>query len=151
SIAQVHRAELLDGRVVAVKILRPGVERRFRADLKAFNTVARLAEDFSAEARRLRMIEVAQTLGRTVTIEMDLRLEAAALSGMEENPRNHPDSRVPAVDWDHPAREVLTLEWIDGTPLNDRAALTAKGLDLPHLGQAVIQSFLRHAMRDGFF
>jgi len=151
SIAQVHRAELRDGRVVAVKVLRPGVEQRFKTDLAAFFAVARMAEDWSAEARRLRPIEVVQTLARTVTIEMDLRLEAAALSEMAENTKDDPDFRVPAVDWDLTARDVLTLEWIDGTPLSDHATLRAKGFDLPHLGRAVIQTFLRHAMRDGFF
>ena len=58
---------------------------------------------------------------------------------------------MPAVDWNRTAREVLTLEWIDATPLSDHAALEAKGLDLPALGRNVIQSFLRHALRDGFF
>jgi ubiquinone biosynthesis protein len=151
SIAQVHRAELANGRVVAVKVLRPGVEQRFKTDVAAFFSVARTAEDWSAEARRLRLIEVVQTLARSVTIEMDLRLEAAALSEMAENTRNDPDFRAPTVDWDLTARDVLTLEWIDGTPLNDQAALRAKGFDLPALGRAVIQTFLRHAMRDGFF
>ncbi len=97
------------------------------------------------------MIETVATLRRSVAIEMDLRLEAAALSEMAENTRDDPDFRVPAVDWDRTAKDVLTLEWIDGTPLNDRAALEAHGLDLPHLARAVIQSFLRHALRDGFF
>jgi ubiquinone biosynthesis protein len=151
SIAQVHRATLRDGRVVAVKVLRPGVEQRFKTDLAAFFAVARMAEDWSAEARRLRLIEVVATLARSVTIEMDLRLEAAALSEMAENTKDDPDFRVPTVDWDLTARDVLTLEWIDGTPLNDHAALAAKGFDLPHLGRAVVQTFLRHAMRDGFF
>jgi ubiquinone biosynthesis protein len=151
SIAQVHRASLRDGRVVAVKVLRPGVEQRFKTDLAAFFAVARIAEEWSADARRLRLIEVVATLARSVTIEMDLRLEAAALSEMAENTKDDPDFRVPTVDWDLTARDVLTLEWIDGTPLNDHAALAAKGFDLPRLGRAVIQSFLRHAMRDGFF
>jgi len=151
SIAQVHRAELAGGRVVAVKVLRPGVEHRFKTDLAAFFFAARVQEDFSAEARRLRLIEVVQTLARSVTIEMDLRLEAAALSEMAENTKDDPDFRVPAVDWDLTARDVLTLEWIDGTSLHDQAALKAKGFDLPKLGRAVIQTFLRHAMRDGFF
>ncbi len=154
SIAQVHRAEIgtADGRRgVAVKVLRPGVERRFQADLAAFRFVARNAEALSAEARRLRLTEVVDTLARSVAIEMDFRLEAAALSEMAENTREDPDFRVPAVDWTLTARNVLTLEWIDGTPLNDRAALLARGLDLAALGRAVIQSFLRHALRDGFF
>ena len=137
--------------MVAVKVLRPGVERRFKGDLKAFFFAARLAEKFSPEARRLRMVEVVDTLARTVAIEMDLRLEAAAMSEMAENTRDDPDFRVPVVDWNLTGKDVLTLEWIDGTPLSDRAALVAKGFDLPRLGRAVIQTFLRQAMRDGFF
>lgn len=154
SIAQVHRAEIdtPDGRkAVAVKVLRPNVERRFKADLDAFFFAARMAENFSAEARRLRLIEVVSTLARSVTIEMDFRLEAAALSEMAENTREDKDFRVPGVDWTRTAREILTLDWIEGTPLNDHAALAAKGHDLPALGRRVIQTFLRHALRDGFF
>jgi len=154
SIAQVHRAEVeQDGerKAVAVKILRPGIERRFKSDLDAFFFAARKAEAFSLEAQRLRPVEVVSTLARTVAIEMDFRLEAAALSEMAENTKADPLFRVPAVDWNRTAREVLTLEWIDGTPLNDHEALVAKGIDLAALGRAVIQNFLRHALRDGFF
>ncbi len=154
SIAQVHRAEIeVDGarKAVAVKILRPGIERRFKSDLDAFFFAARTAESFSEEAERLRPVEAVATLARSVAMEMDFRLEAAALSEMAENTREDADFRVPTVDWDRTAREVLTLEWIDGTPLNDHAALAAKGFDLPALGRNVIQSFLRHALRDGFF
>jgi ubiquinone biosynthesis protein len=82
---------------------------------------------------------------------MDLRLEAAALSEITENTKDDPGFRVPSVDWDRTAREVLTLEWIDGTHLSDHAALEAKGFDLRDLARVVIQSFLRHALRDGFF
>jgi ubiquinone biosynthesis protein len=154
SIAQVHRGEveMPSGRKpVAVKILRPGIERRFKSDLDAFFFAARKAENFSLEAQRLRLVEVVATLARSVAIEMDFRLEAAALSEMAENTREDKHFRVPAVDWERTAREVLTLEWIDGTPLYDRATLAAKGFDLPALGRAVIQNFLRHALRDGFF
>jgi ubiquinone biosynthesis protein len=154
SIAQVHRATVAAGggsRAVAVKVLRPGIERRFKVDLDAFTFAARNAEKISAEARRLRLVEVVETLRRSMAIEMDLRFEAAALSEMAENTRDDPDFRVPAVDWDRTARDVLTLEWIEATPLSDRAALEAKGFDLRRLARAVIQSFLRHALRDGFF
>jgi ubiquinone biosynthesis protein len=166
SIAQVHRAEVRPAEVVdanagepsmtgrtpvAVKVLRPGIERRFRVDLEAFTFAARHAESIAAEARRLRLIETVNMLRRSVAIEMDLRLEAAALSEMAENTKADPDFRVPTVDWDRTAKDVLTLEWIDGTPLHDRAKLEVKGFDLKHLGRAVIQTFLRHALRDGFF
>jgi ubiquinone biosynthesis protein len=152
SIAQVHRAELAaDRRPVAVKVLRPGIEQRFKLDLDAFTFAACKAEALSAEARRLRLVEVIETLRRTVMIEMDLRFEAAALSELADNTRNDPDFRVPAVDWDRTARDVLTLEWIEAIPLSDRARLEAEGHDLKHLARAVIQTFLRHALRDGFF
>jgi ubiquinone biosynthesis protein len=156
SIAQVHRAEIAIGskgarQAVAVKVLRPGIEHRCKVDLEAFAYVARHAENLSAEARRLRLIEVVETLRRSVTIEMDMRLEAAALSEMAQNTNDDPDFRVPTVDWNRTARDVLTLEWIDATPLSDRGRLEAKGFDLKDLGRAVIQTFLRHALRDGFF
>jgi ubiquinone biosynthesis protein len=154
SIAQVHRAEVLVGgvrRPVAVKVLRPGIQRRLRDDLDSLYFAARGAERNSAEAQRLRFIEVVDTLARSVAIEMDLRLEAAALSELAENTKADPDFRVPAVDWDRTAKDVLTLEWVEGTPLNDRTTLKAKGFDLEHLARAVMQTFLRHALRDGFF
>ena len=90
-------------------------------------------------------------MSRSVAMEMDLRLEAAALSEMAENTRDDPDFRVPAVDWDRTTHNVLTMEWIDGIALNDHARLEASHVDLPDLGRKVIQSFLRHALRDGFF
>jgi ubiquinone biosynthesis protein len=150
SIAQVHRAEIAEG-PVAVKVLRPGIERRFKSDLDTLYFAARTAERHSAEARRLKFVEVVDTLARSVTIEMDLRLEAAAIAEMCDNVKDDPDFRVPAVDWERTARGVLTLEWIDGTPLTDRARLAARVSDLPALGRALMQTFLRHALRDGFF
>jgi ubiquinone biosynthesis protein len=154
SIAQVHRGEVeRDGvRVqVAVKVLRPNVATRFRRDLSDFFFVAHQAEIYSAEARRLRLVEVINTMSRSVAMEMDLRLEAAALSEMAENTRGDPDFRVPAVDWDRTTHNVLTMEWVDGIALSDHARLEQSKVDLPDLGRKVIQSFLRHALRDGFF
>src|SRR5215467_14386386 len=154
SIAQVHRGEVeRDGmrHPVAVKVLRPNVASRFRRDLSDFFFVAYKAEAYSPEARRLRLVEVINTMSRSVAIEMDLRLEAAAMSEMAENTSGDPDFRVPAVDWDRTAHNVLTMEWIDGIALNDHARLREAQVDLPDLGRMVIQSFLRHALRDGFF
>jgi ubiquinone biosynthesis protein len=154
SIAQVHRGEVTrDGlrQPVAVKVLRPNVASRFRRDLSDFFFVAHKAEAYSAEARRLRLVEVIQTMQRSVAMEMDLRLEAAALSEMAENTAGDPDFRVPVVDWDRTTHNVLTMEWIDGIALSDHARLEQAQVDLPDLGRKVIQSFLRHALRDGFF
>jgi ubiquinone biosynthesis protein len=151
SIAQVHPAITRDGRPVAVKVLRPGVRDRFARDLVAMRKGAELAERLSAEARRLRATEVVDTLIRSVTLEMDLRLEAAGLSELAENTAQDSDFRVPRPDWELTARDVLTDEWIDGTRLSDLAALDAAGHDREALARNVIQSFLKHAIRDGFF
>jgi len=154
SIAQVHRGLVRDGngeREVAVKVLRPGVERRFRRDLADMYVATRFIEFWVSDARRLKLVEVVDTLARTVKMEMDFRLEAAAASEFGENVEKDADFRVPRIDWDRTAKEVLTLEWIDGLPLSDTQGLTKAGFDLPELGRVVIQSFLRHAMRDGFF
>ena len=159
SIAQVHKAAVAteDGtRDVAVKILRPGIEQRFKADLDSYFLVAGLVERFHAPSRRLKPVAVVDNLKRTTELEMDLRLEAAAISEMADNIQADAESesgnfRVPEVDWRRTNKRVLTLEWIDGTPISDRAALEAAGHDVPALGLTVLRSFLRHAMRDGFF
>ncbi|MEZ5843289.1 MAG: 2-polyprenylphenol 6-hydroxylase [Hyphomicrobiaceae bacterium] len=159
SIAQVHKATTIDGDVerrVAVKILRPGVERRFYADLDSYFFAARVVERFHPPSRRLRPVAVVDNLKRTTDLEMDLRLEAAAISEMAENIRGDVaiesgNFRVPEVDWKRTTKRVLTIEWIDGIPISDHARLKAAGHDLKALGLTVIRSFLRHAMRDGFF
>lgn len=155
SIAQVHSATVLDteGREkkVAVKVLRPGVARRFKRDLESYYLVARLAERFHPPARRLRPVAVVDTLAQSVAMEMDFRLEAAALSEMAENTLEDPSFRVPSVDWLRTTKGVLTMEWIDGRKMSDVAGLQEDGHDLEALGALVIQSFLRHTLRDGFF
>jgi ubiquinone biosynthesis protein len=94
---------------------------------------------------------VVETLAQSTRIEMDLRLEAAASSEMAENVADDPHFRVPAIDWERTGRDVLTMEWVDGIKMNDVRAVAAAGHDLPALGVNVVQSFLRHSMRDGFF
>ena len=162
SIAQVHKAravacdEVEDGGApagcdLAVKILRPGIEAQFARDLDSFFWAARLAERWHKPVRRLRPVASVQTLADSVTLEMDLRLEAAALSEMAENTRHDTGFRVPAVDWQRTSQRVLTLEWVDGIKASDRGALVDAGHDMAKLGTRVIQSFLTHALRDGFF
>ncbi len=154
SIAQVHKAVVIENgqrREVAVKVLRPNVERRFKRDLDSFFFAARMIERFHAPTRRLKPVAVVETLARTTEIEMDLRLEAAAISEMAENIKGDTGFRVPTVDWKRTSKRVLTLEWIDGFPIADTARLEAAGHNCRALGLTVLQSFLRHAMRDGFF
>ena len=154
SIAQVHKAYVMRDGVktpVAVKILRPNIEKRFSRDLNSYYFAARQIERFYPPARRLRPVAVVDNLKHTTDLEMDLRLEAAAISEMAENIAGDTGFRVPTVDWRRTAKRVLTLEWIDGTPITQRATLEAKGFDVHALGMTVLRAFLRHAMRDGFF
>jgi len=154
SIAQVHPAWIeRDGQrtKVAVKVIRPGVRRRFFQDLESYFLAARLQERFVPATRRLRPVEVTRTLAQTTKIEMDLRLEAAALSELAENTREDPGFRVPWVDWARTGRDVVTLEWVDGIRMSNVDKLREAGHDLKALAATLVQSFLRHTLRDGFF
>jgi ubiquinone biosynthesis protein len=154
SIAQVHKAYVLDNGVrkaVAVKILRPNIEKRFYRDLDSYYFAARTIERFYPPIRRLKPVAIVDNLKHTTDLEMDLRLEAAAISEMASNIANDEGFRVPDIDWKRTAKRVLTVEWIDGTPIAQVDKLKAKGFDTAALGLTVLRSFLRHAMRDGFF
>ena len=151
SIAQVHRAVTAEGREVAVKILRPGIEKRFDQDVQSFLFAARMLERWHKRAKRLRPVEAVETLERSVALEMDLRMEAAAIAEMGQYVKDDPGFRVPEVDWARTARRVLTTNWIEGIPLSDSEGLRKAGHDPERLGEVLIQSFLKHAIRDGFF
>jgi ubiquinone biosynthesis protein len=151
SIAQVHRAVTSEGAAAAVKVLRPGIESEFARDLGAFAFLARLAEGFSAEARRLRPVALVQTLAASVMLELDLRMEAAAASELYERTRGDAEFRVPHVDWTRTSSRVLTSEWIEGTQIRDAEALRAAGHDPRKIALTLVRSFLTQALRDGFF
>ncbi|MFO1208540.1 MAG: 2-polyprenylphenol 6-hydroxylase [Amaricoccus sp.] len=152
SLAQVHRATLREtGRAVAVKVLRPGIERAFLRDVDAFYFAAGMIELLAPFARRLRPKAVIQHFEGVVQGELDLRMEAAAAAEFAANAEHDVGFRVPAVIWPASARRVLTLAWVSGINLGDVAALRASGADLVELSERVIQTFLTHALRDGFF
>jgi ubiquinone biosynthesis protein len=154
SIAQVHKATLTneDGRwTVAVKLLRPGIHQRFRDDIESQYAGARLAEAFVPRLRRLRPIEVVEVLDRSARLELDLRMEAASISEMADNIKADTGFAIPRVMWDQTAGEVLTTSWVEGIPIRDLAALDAAGIDRKALAANLLQNFLRHTIRDGFF
>lgn len=153
SIAQVHRAQTSDEPPVrvAVKILRPRVREQFARDLQAFALFARLAENFSVEARRLRLMALVETLAQSVALELDLRMEAAAASELYERTRGEAEFRVPHIDWTRTSASVLTSEWIDGVSVRDITAIAAAGRDPKQVAVLVMRSFLTQALRDGFF
>ena len=152
SIAQVHRARLADtGQDVAVKVLRPGIERAFRKDIDAFYFAARAIEFLAPSARRLRPIDVITHFEGVVMGELDLRLESSAASEFADNTKGDAGFQVPKPVWDYSGRTVMTMGWAEGINLADNDAIDAAGIDRKALGARVLQLFLSHALRDGFF
>lgn len=151
SIAQVHRAVTTDGRMVAVKVLRPDVPRAFAQDLALFSWLARLMERFDRTVRRLRPVDAVATFAQSVESEMDLRLEAAAASELSDNFADVSWFRVPEVDWSRTGRGVLTLEWVDGIAVDEKELLEAAGHDIRTILGYAANSFFTQVFRDGFF
>ncbi|WP_299362189.1 2-polyprenylphenol 6-hydroxylase [uncultured Paracoccus sp.] len=152
SIAQVHyarRAE--DGAEVAVKVLRPGIEAAFRRDIDAFHVAANLIERLSPSSRRLRPRDVVKHFESVVLGELDLRLEAASSSEFAENTKGDPGFSVPEPHWALSSRRVMTSDWVHGIPMGDVDAIRAAGHDTTAIATRMIQLFLSHALRDGFF
>ena len=152
SIAQVHKAKLaLTGETVAVKVLRPNIEKDFRKDIDAFYFAASLIELLSPSSRRLRPMDVITHFEGVVMGELDLRLESAAASEFAANTAQDDGFQLPEIKWDLSSRRVMTMSWADGLPLGDNDALDAAGHDRVALSERVLQLFLQHALRDGFF
>ncbi|MEO7634473.1 MAG: 2-polyprenylphenol 6-hydroxylase [Sphingomicrobium sp.] len=151
SIAQVHRAVTSEGRDVAVKVLRPGVEEEFARALETYEWAAARVERFGGEAERLRPRLVVAHFRQWTARELDLQREAASASELKENMVAEPGYYIPEIDWRRTARRVLTLEWLDGIKLNDRDALLASGQDCQQLAATLVRAFLRQAVVDGFF
>ena len=152
SIAQVHRAKLADtGEDVAVKVLRPNIERAFRTDIDAFYLAARLIELLSPASRRLRPMDVIAHFEGVVLGELDLRLESAAASEFAANTAGDEGFQVPKPVWYLSGRTVMTLGWAEGVSMADNAAIDAAGHDRRILGDRVLHLFLNHALRDGYF
>jgi ubiquinone biosynthesis protein len=151
SIAQVHRAITTDGRQVAVKVLRPGIEEDFARAIDTYEWAAAQVETMGGEAARLRPRLVIATFRQWTARELDLRREAASASELREGMEAESGFYVPQIDWSRTARRVMTLEWIDGIKLTDRDALIAAGHDLPALAATLVRAFLRQAVVDGFF
>ena len=151
SIAQVHRAITTDGRNVAVKVLRPGVEDEFRRATDTYSWAAARLEAMSVEARRLRPRLTIETFKRWTLNELNFRREAASASELSEGMTAEPDFVIPAIDWQRSTSKIMTIEWVDGVKISDRPALIAAGFDLPRLAQTLVRAFLRQAIADGFF
>ncbi len=151
SIAQVHRAVTTEGRDVAIKVLRPGVEEEFERAIETYEWAAAHVELLGGEAERLRPRLVVAYFRQWVRRELDLTREAASASELKQNMIAEPGFYIPEIDWSRTARRVLTLEWLDGIKLTNREALVAAGHDPKELAAILVRGFLRQAVIDGYF
>ncbi|OUX45666.1 MAG: 2-polyprenylphenol 6-hydroxylase [Candidatus Pelagibacter sp. TMED275] len=154
SIAQVHKAQINDDgtiKDVAVKILRPEIKKIFNEEIDALLLFAFIIESLVKKTKRLRLVEVVFLLKEITNHEMDLRFEAAAANEYSENTKNDNGFKVPKIYWNFTSENMLTLDWVDGISIREKKILEEKNINTKLLATDIIQHFLRHAVRDGFF
>ena len=154
SIAQVHKAKIDDNGVikdVAIKILRPDIKKIFNDEIDAIMLFAFLIESFMKKTKRLKLVEVVFLLKEITNLEMDLRFEAAAANEYAENTKNDIGFNVPKIYWNYTSENVMTLDWVEGISIRETDELKKRDINTKKLAEDIIQNFLRHAVRDGFF
>jgi ubiquinone biosynthesis protein len=154
SIAQVHFAKIKNEnqeKQVAIKILRPDIEKLFNEELDALMLFAYIVENTITKAKRLKLIEVVHLLREITNIEMDLRFEAAAANELYENTKLDKGFNVPKIYWNYTTKKILTLDKVNGISIREHQLLKDQGVNLKHLAENLIQHFLKQAVRDGFF
>ena len=154
SIAQVHKAQINDNgtlKDVAIKILRPDIKKIFNEEIDAIMLFAFLIESLIRKTKRLKLVEVVFLLKEITNLEMDLRFEAAAANEYSENTKNDVGFRVPQIYWNFTSENVMTLDWVEGISIRETDELKKRNLNTEKISQDIIQNFLRHAVRDGFF
>ncbi len=154
SIAQVHKAQINDNgtiKDVAIKILRPNIKKIFNEEIDALMLFAFSVESLIKKTKRLKLIEVVFLLKEITNLEMDLRFEAAAANEYAENTKNDVGFKVPTIYWNFTSENVMTLDWVDGISIRETEELTKRNFDTKKIASDIIQYFLRHAVRDGFF
>ena len=154
SIAQVHKAQINDNgtiKDVAIKILRPNIKKIFNEEIDSMMLFAFFVESFVKKTRRLKLVEVVFLLKEITNLEMDLRFEAAAANEYAENTKNDVGFKVPEIYWNFTSENVMTLDWIEGVSIRETEELKKRNLNTEKIAEDIIQNFLRHAVRDGFF
>ena len=154
SIAQVHKAQINENgttKDVAIKILRPEIRKVFNEEIDALMLLAYIVESTVKKTKRLKLVEVVFLLKEITNHEMDLRFEAAAANEFAENTKNDSGFFVPKIYWNYTSENVLTLDWIEGVSIREKDLINQKNIDVKNIASNIIQHFLRHAVRDGFF
>ena len=150
SIAQVHFATI-EGKQYAIKVLRPGIEKKFNEELEALMLFASIVETILPKTKRLKLIEVVHLLKEITAIEMDLRFEGSAGSELKKNTKSDPKFKVPNINWDFTSKRVLTSEKVEGISIKELDKINELKIDKKELAKNIIQNFLRQAVGDGFF
>ncbi len=151
SIAQVHAAELMDGRQVVVKVVRPGIEKTIERDVGLMYVIAGLANRYWPEARRLKPLEIVAEYEKTIFDELDLMREAANASQLKRNFDGSPLLYIPGIEWDLTSEHVMVMERISGIPVGDTEALHRHGIDMQTLAENGVEIFFTQVFRDNFF
>ena len=154
SIAQVHKAQINENgtvKDVAIKILRPDIKKVFNEEIDALMLLAYIIQSTVTKTKRLKLVEVVFLLKEITNHEMDLRFEAAAANEFAENTKNDSGFFVPKIYWNYTSEKVLTLDWVDGVSIRERDLINERNIDVKNIASNIIQHFLRHAVRDGFF
>ena len=154
SIAQVHKAQIDDSGIikdVAIKILRPNIKKIFNEEIDALMLLAFLVESFIKKTKRLKLVEVVFLLKEITNLEMDLRFEAAAANEYADNTKNDAGFKVPKIYWNFTSENVMTLDWVEGVSIRETEELLKRNIETKKIASDIIQHFLRHAIRDGFF
>ena len=151
SVAQVHAATLHSGKQVVVKVIRPGIDKTIRQDIKLMFSIAKLVEKYLPDGRRLRPVEVVEDYQHTILNELDLQHEGANTAQLRRNFENSDKLYVPEIYWDYSNHKVLTMERIDGIPVTDVSALHAHNINLQLLAERGVEIFFTQVLRDSFF
>jgi ubiquinone biosynthesis protein len=151
SIAQVHTARLKDGKEVVVKVLRPSIEKTIRRDVDLLFAIARLAEKYWKDGKRLHPVEVVREYEKTIFDELDLMREAANASQLRRNFLNSETLYVPEIYWELTRQNVLVLERISGTPLGETDELRRQGISMKLLSERGVEIFFTQVFKYNFF
>ncbi len=151
SIAQVHAAKTHDGREVVVKVVRPGIEKVIHRDVELMYILARLAERYWPDGKRLRPVEVVEEYEKTIIDELDLMREAANCSQLKRNFENSPVLYIPGIDWNMTSNQVMVMERIYGIPVGDFEALRARGINMQALAERGVEIFFTQVFSHNFF
>jgi ubiquinone biosynthesis protein len=151
SIAQVYGAQLPDGQEVVVKIVRPGIERKIRQDIEVLMVLARMADRYWDEAKRVKPMQIVREFETTILNELDLVREAANANQLRRNFEGSPDLYVPFVHWDYCRSKVMVMERINGISVSDVKQLQAQGINLEILSRKGVEIFFTQVFRHNYF